>query len=131
LPAYSYSGRHQHVHSYRRPTSSCVVFGLENRPSLGAVGMWKSRRLLARFPKRGGKSGKAVFAFPRFPPRRHFHSPPASIIIIRHPSSPELAFRSLSEIWCCWRGRTGDPAVTAAGSRFGNRKQSGHQRLNF
>jgi hypothetical protein len=39
-----------------------------------AVGMWKFRRLLARFPRGGGKSGKPGFGFPRFPPPRHFHS---------------------------------------------------------
>src|SRR5260370_30197928 len=33
----------------------------------GAVGMWESRLLLARFPRGCGKRGKPAFGFPRFP----------------------------------------------------------------
>jgi len=41
------------------------------------AGLWEcgNLALLARFPRDGGKSGKAALAFPRFPPSRHFHSP--------------------------------------------------------
>ena len=42
----------------------------------GAVEMWESRPLLARFPRGCGKRGKAASAFPRFPWTRHFHSLP-------------------------------------------------------
>ena len=41
------------------------------------AGLWEcgNLALFARFPRAGGKSGKAAFAFPRFPRARHFHSP--------------------------------------------------------
>ena len=41
------------------------------------AGLWECGNLaaFARFPSGGGKGGKAAFAFPGFPPPRHFHSP--------------------------------------------------------
>src|SRR5579872_2802417 len=41
------------------------------------AGRWECGNLAlsARFPRDGGKSGKAVFAFPLFPRARHFHGP--------------------------------------------------------
>ena len=41
------------------------------------AGLWECGNLafFARFPRGGGKRGKAAFAFPRFPRARHFHSP--------------------------------------------------------
>jgi|SRR5580698_657734 hypothetical protein len=41
----------------------------------GYAGRWEcgNLALLARFPRDGGKRGKAAFAFPRFPRARHFH----------------------------------------------------------
>jgi hypothetical protein len=43
------------------------------------AGLWECGNLAvwARFPRGGGKRGKAAFAFPRFPWPRHFHSLPA------------------------------------------------------
>ncbi len=41
----------------------------------GHAGRWEcgNLALFARFPRDGGKRGKAAFAFPRFPRARHFH----------------------------------------------------------
>ncbi len=47
-------------------------FSMAAKPGGGNVGI---SRLLARFPRGGGKSGKAAFGFPGFPRARHFHGP--------------------------------------------------------
>src|SRR5882672_4147376 len=49
-------------------------------PLVAKPGRWECGNLapLARFPRDGGKSGKAVFAFPLFPRARHFHGPVCS-----------------------------------------------------
>ena len=38
------------------------------------VGMWESRRLVARFARHSRKEGEAAFGFPRFPQARHLQS---------------------------------------------------------
>jgi hypothetical protein len=45
-------------------------------PIRGEAELWECGNLArwARFPRDGGKRGKAVLAFPRFPRARHFHS---------------------------------------------------------
>jgi len=68
-------------------SSSLPGLSLRFRPPRGAVGMWKSRGFFARFPRGGGKSGKAAFAFPFFPRARHFRCPPASVIFVLVPGS--------------------------------------------
>ena len=42
------------------------------------AGLWECGNLVVwtRFPRGGGKGGKAAFAFPGFPRTRHFHGPP-------------------------------------------------------
>jgi len=57
------------------------VFGfpLSIRLVAGAVEMWESRLLLARFPRACGNRGKPAFGFPRFPQTRHFHSSPSCL----------------------------------------------------
>src|ERR1041384_6545363 len=65
---------------------SCERLWESGKPDFGfplshrrEAGLWEcgNLALFARFPRGGGKSGKAVFAFPLFPRARHFHSPPA------------------------------------------------------
>src|SRR5450432_1908992 len=46
---------------------AAFAFPLFHRAVAGAVEMWESRLLLARFPRGCGKRGKPAFGFPRFP----------------------------------------------------------------
>jgi len=63
----------------RRRESGKPAFGFPLfRRIAGAVEMWESRLLLARFPRDCGNGGKPAFGVPRFPQSRHFHSSLAS-----------------------------------------------------
>src|SRR5947208_1765172 len=54
--------------------------------------MWKSRLLLARFPRTCGNRGKPAFGFPRFPQVRHFHSSPSELGGRSPPVGPRFSF---------------------------------------
>ena len=51
-----------------------VVWFFGERESSSALWECGNLAVFARFPRGGGKSGKAGFAFPRFPRARHFHN---------------------------------------------------------
>jgi hypothetical protein len=55
-----------------------LVFHFPIRLVAGAVGMWESRLLLARFPRGSWKEGKPAFGFPAF------HSPGISTALWLH-----------------------------------------------
>ena len=60
--------------------------------------MWKSR-VVCEISKGGGKGGKPVFGFPRFPRTCHFHGPPAAAIGMAVEPEIALCIAAAAALW--------------------------------
>jgi hypothetical protein len=89
--------------------------------------MWKSRRTCEISKGRWKEVEKPLLLFHLFPRARHFHGPPASIIIV-----PQIDLRNCMTfgIWLL-SGWHGTRPLQRQGPDFGDRKISGHQALMF